>query len=132
MYLTSLRHIGQRTLRFLLLGTWLHEEFIETRATKCMSTMDEYSWYVVPGIIISFTKLACIFIDKFSDKFLYFWGKIVGDLLSLLKKESCGVLKFLHGLFIIFKFYINLSIETCLNIEIEFKYKYKGKDIYSL
>lgn len=29
--------------------------------------------------------------------------------------------------FYYFKFYINLSIETCLNIEIEFKYKYKIK-----
>lgn len=94
--------------------------------------MDEYSWYVVAGIIISFTKLACIFIDEFSDEFLYFRGKIVGDLFSLFKEESCGVFEFLHGLFIIFKFYINLSIETSLNIEIEFKYKCTGKDIVSL
>ena len=104
MYLTSLRHIGQRTLRFLLLGTGLHEEFIETRATKCMATMDEYSWYVVAGIIISFTKLACIFIDEFSDEFLYFRGKIVGDLFSLFKEESCGVLEFLHGLLLFSNF----------------------------
>lgn len=116
MYLTSLRHIGQRTLRFLKLGWWLHEELVETRGTKCVTTMNEYSWYVVACIVILFTQLTSILINELIDKFLYFGTEFIGSLFSLPKEESCGVFEFLHP-FYYFKFYIKLSIERCLNIE---------------
>lgn len=66
--------------------------------------MNEYSWDIVTCIIISFTQLTGILIDEFGNEFLYFGGEVIGDLFSLFEEKSCGVLKFLHGLFIFFKY----------------------------
>lgn len=109
MYLTSLRHIGQRTLRFLDLGIGLHEEFLQAWGAKSVATVDEYSGYVVFGIVVIFAQLAGVFVDEFVDEFLYLLVEIVGEVFGLSEKESRGVLEFLH-LCYIFKFYINLSI----------------------
>lgn len=92
IYLTSLRHIGQRTRRFLLLSIAIHIKFVQTRGTKSMATMYEYSGYVVASIIIVLAQLAGVLIDEFSNEFLYFRVELIGDGLSLPEEESSGVL----------------------------------------
>lgn len=64
-----------------------------------MPTMNEYSGYVVAGIIIAFAQLAGVLIDKFGNEFLYFRVELVGDRLSLPEEERSGVFEFLHTLY---------------------------------
>ena len=102
---------------------FVHIELRKARSTKGMSTMNHYPGNIYRCIIRMLAELTFISINETTNKSLYFRLSIGINILSLLKKISCWILKFFH---------LNILLFWTIKTLRIFKEKIKDINIFEL
>lgn len=94
--LTSFRHMGHRTLRFLCYAGRVHVELLQAGCAECVPAVDQNAGYSLRDVVVGSAELAGVLVDERAGEFEYLGLSLCGSLLRLLEEVRGRVNQFLH------------------------------------